>query len=935
MDPIGSPGHFGRIHWAEVSSPDPSSGRSNVHHFTSPIIPASRDVSRDASLLSKDEGLNGPCLRSAKRSATHEGSSLESYLLSLRQGNVFMVEVRENTRKLHATFGVLRGGLWRCQALIILVFIPLFLCEMLAMHTFAPEGGRTAVRLHIFASLSELLLVFLLALYVVVAIERGDGKLRGSFLRSRDPLAQSMLSLFVLLLSALLSLSSPAQRCGLLGLRPASFENLEEETRPGPDAAALWIALAHAFVAVFGLLPVEVFLPLSQFTCLQHVALNLIFPCRHDETSGNGWERLGLSAASRSGLQLSFLAGLLAVAAYRVDGDLRLRKAADHISQADGHKSMDKHESTVFVDGTSTDSPPTPGPPKESALTELLRNEVSLQRLLLELAESAPLLDSSVAWLNAVSHVLQMNHRAYVKLHVDMRQSKRSRTRSSSCYRLVANRLSDVSRQVSEAGGEGHTGKIDQFLLQTFMETELDVLAEQSQLQQLAEESASGEAIRASIRPGEIAKDPFFGQWEFNALAIEAEHGRTLQQVGYEYLCKFPILPKEVVAEFLENLENGYNKDNDYHMHVHAAEVCNASVVLASSVGLWDTTFLSDSSKISLLLASMGHDLAHFGRTNHFVITTGHSLAIRYNDRSVLENFHCASLFELLNGNSPGRMASFPWPARSTSREELPAPKRLLLGGLRTETRLKMRQLVISLILSTDTQYHLESVTEFSIQLDVLEASLLDEWSTPGSEEERHVFDPVREPKDQQQALCVLFRAADIGHSAKPWKQHEEWAQRITSEFHKQGDEEQALGLPLSPLCDRTNFVLSVAQVGFLQFVCIPTWMQMGRLETLVHSLLCRGRTMREDEMSVDLGRAIKDKVILQCDENLKAWQAENAMKKSQSVNSQNQSRVISASPSPVSPLTTMMAETATSLPGCCDLEVQSSELDLEGIVPG
>jgi hypothetical protein len=39
------------------------------------------------------------------------------------------------------------------------------------------------------------------------------------------------------------------------------------------------------------------------------------------------------------------------------------------------------------------------------------------------------------------------------------------------------------------------------------------------------------------------------------------------------------------------------------------------------------------------------HDFEHPGYSNQFVIRTKHPLAIRYSDRSVLENHHLAAAF--------------------------------------------------------------------------------------------------------------------------------------------------------------------------------------------------------------------------------------------------------------------------------------------------
>ena len=44
----------------------------------------------------------------------------------------------------------------------------------------------------------------------------------------------------------------------------------------------------------------------------------------------------------------------------------------------------------------------------------------------------------------------------------------------------------------------------------------------------------------------------------------------------------------------------------------------------------------------SFLIASLIHDFKHFGVNNMFLINSQQKLAIRYNDKSVLENYHVA-----------------------------------------------------------------------------------------------------------------------------------------------------------------------------------------------------------------------------------------------------------------------------------------------------
>ena len=48
------------------------------------------------------------------------------------------------------------------------------------------------------------------------------------------------------------------------------------------------------------------------------------------------------------------------------------------------------------------------------------------------------------------------------------------------------------------------------------------------------------------------------------------------------------------------------------------------------------------------------------------------------------------------------------------------------------------------------------------------------------------------------------------------------WLSGLEEEFFRQGDKEKELGLPISPLFDRTKQGVSKGQVGFYEFVALP-----------------------------------------------------------------------------------------------------------------
>ncbi|THD23641.1 hypothetical protein D915_005728 [Fasciola hepatica] len=85
---------------------------------------------------------------------------------------------------------------------------------------------------------------------------------------------------------------------------------------------------------------------------------------------------------------------------------------------------------------------------------------------------------------------------------------------------------------------------------------------------------------------------------------------------------------------------------NPYHNQIHGADVTHAVTRLLQTKRIRAMT--SSVEKFALVVAAAAHDVGHPGVTNQFLINTSHPLAITYNDISVLENYHCASVFALM-----------------------------------------------------------------------------------------------------------------------------------------------------------------------------------------------------------------------------------------------------------------------------------------------
>ncbi|CDJ67370.1 3',5'-cyclic phosphodiesterase, putative [Eimeria necatrix] len=126
-----------------------------------------------------------------------------------------------------------------------------------------------------------------------------------------------------------------------------------------------------------------------------------------------------------------------------------------------------------------------------------------------------------------------------------------------------------------------------------------------------------------------------------------------------------------------------------------------------------------------------------------------------------------------------------------------------------------VRKYIIEWILSTDMKMHFDHISAFRTK------RINGEFNIASNEE------------DRTRVISMCVKAADLGHAATSWEQHEEWCRRVVTEFYDQGDEEERLGLPKSFLCDRSlhekEFVSS--QIGFINFVVKPLYDELKSMD--------------------------------------------------------------------------------------------------------
>ncbi|OBZ86906.1 3',5'-cyclic-nucleotide phosphodiesterase regA [Choanephora cucurbitarum] len=291
--------------------------------------------------------------------------------------------------------------------------------------------------------------------------------------------------------------------------------------------------------------------------------------------------------------------------------------------------------------------------------------------------------------------------------------------------------------------------------------------------------------------------------WDFGPFGLTTNELVHVVYLIFDQVISLPDLSHIVFSQsqwydFIIDLASAYHDQNPYHNFAHAVDVLQCLFVLLCESGL--LPFSNKTSRIhlltakdifALLIAAIGHDAAHPGVNNAFLINSSNPLATLYNDRSVLESLHSMTLFQLLNKH--GLID--------------------LIGGLHSEDYKAFRKTVVSSILATDMSLHLEYVAKIKEQAIRFHQNQV-------------------EPNDlERNLLCsALIKCADISNVARPFRWGTQWAELLIEEFVCQGDLEKELGMPVLPMNDRDKVILEDSQIGFIRFVALDLFQNVREI---------------------------------------------------------------------------------------------------------
>ncbi|KAF3484184.1 Phosphodiesterase [Arthroderma uncinatum] len=244
-------------------------------------------------------------------------------------------------------------------------------------------------------------------------------------------------------------------------------------------------------------------------------------------------------------------------------------------------------------------------------------------------------------------------------------------------------------------------------------------------------------------------------------------------------------ISREDLREFVLSCRAAYNSFILYHNFRHAVDVLQSTFHILVRIGV--SGLLTPFDALTLLVTALGHDVGHPGVNNMFLVKLNAPLAQLYNDRSVLEAFHCAAYSQILRRH---------WPSVFQDTE--------------------LRTLMISSILATDMGIHNRFIDELGKIRGRFQADgrKMDDWAE-------------KDIREYRVLLCALvIKCADISNVARPFNVAEQWTDVLLQEFANQGEMEVNIGIETALFGgppELGNFIKKAkGQVGFMDIFCLP-----------------------------------------------------------------------------------------------------------------
>ncbi|PFH33127.1 3'5'-cyclic nucleotide phosphodiesterase domain-containing protein [Besnoitia besnoiti] len=317
-----------------------------------------------------------------------------------------------------------------------------------------------------------------------------------------------------------------------------------------------------------------------------------------------------------------------------------------------------------------------------------------------------------------------------------------------------------------------------------------------------------------------------FDVFRFHAIAGQAALPKLfIRCLQHQEVCSLFNLKIENMLRFAIELEKTSFATTPFHNSIRSAEVLQAMHLFLAFFDSQIKGFFNSREILAALLASVVWDYQHPGFSSAFLIKTQHAIAMRYNDRNVLEHHHVAAAFSLmqrLGDNDP-------------------------LLALPEDQYIALRKVVILLAQAG-------SRTNQTACLSLLKTKM------------QQAEFPRSITEDKNIILCNLMNAANYSFLGRPLQLYMQWSQKYMEELFLQGDRELELDLPITKNCDRHTASEAAVQLGLIDGWAIPIYTTLSqtlpKLNTIVIPHLKRNRLHWLDEQEDDKPKEKQGKAI-------------------------------------------------------------------------
>jgi len=277
------------------------------------------------------------------------------------------------------------------------------------------------------------------------------------------------------------------------------------------------------------------------------------------------------------------------------------------------------------------------------------------------------------------------------------------------------------------------------------------------------------------------------------------------------YMFEYHKLPHEFDIEektlmnFVKEVQKGYKTDPTYHNWFHGVDVLHTTWRILNMIHA--DAFMSKLELFASVVSSVAHDVGHFGFNNGYLVKARHQLAFQHNDKSPLENMHCATLYQIL------------------SMEECN-----IMRALSDSDWADCRKQILTCILNTDMATHAKTTGNMKNFYELNGAQVTQFVRDVAEGQSATVPECLADSVNRLLLQEAILHAADLSNPVKPIGTYKKWAERVMEEFFTQGDTEKGQGMTVSPMCARDPEVIPKAQVGFMEFVIAPYYITFFQL---------------------------------------------------------------------------------------------------------